>query len=63
MSELSSDEVDTLFSIGSDRTPDRTLDRIGLRIGSDRIGLVSSLLVQKNYFEKSCFNSDTGGSE
>ena len=35
------------------------LDWIGLRIrsdsGSNRIGLVFSLLVQKNYFEKSCF--------
>ena len=39
------------------------LDRIGSdRIGL-RIGLVSSLLVQKNYFDKSCFNNDTGGSE
>ena len=34
---------------------DRTADWIGLRIGSDRIGLVFSLLLQKNYFEKSCF--------
>ena len=43
------------------------LDRIGSDSGSDRIGLriglVSSLLVQKNYFDKSCFNNDTGGSE
>ena len=41
--------------------------RIGLRIGSDRvpdrIGLESSLLVQNHYFEKSCSNNDTGGSE
>ena len=28
--------------------------RIG-SLGSDRIGLVFSLLLQKNYFEKSCF--------
>ena len=41
--------------LGSDRIGS---DRIGLRIG-----LVSSLLVQKNYFDKSCFNNDTGGSE
>ena len=34
-----------------DRIPDRTPDRIGLRIGSDRIGPVSSLLVQNYYFE------------
>ena len=33
-----------------------TADRIGPRIGSDWIGLVFSLLVQKNYFEKSCFS-------
>ena len=43
------------------------LDRIGSDSGSDRIGLriglVSSLLVQKNYFDKSCFNNNTGGSE
>ena len=43
------------------------LDWIGSDSGSDRIGLriglVSSLLVQKNYFDKSCFNNDTGGSE
>ena len=42
-------------------------DRIGSDSGSDRIGfrigLVSSLLVQKNYFDKSCFNNDTGGSD
>ena len=41
--------------------------RIGLRIGSDRvpyrIGLESSLSVQNHYFEKSCSNNDTGGSE
>ena len=30
------------------------LDRIGSDCGSDWIGLVFSLLVQKNYFEKSC---------
>ena len=42
---------------GSDR-----LGRIGLWIRQtpDRIGLVFSLLVQKNYFEKSCFYA-TGG--
>ena len=39
-------------SLGSDRTADR--------IRSNRIGLVFSLLVQKNYFEKSCFYA-TGG--
>ena len=42
-------------------------DRIGSDSGSDRIGfwigLVSSLLVQKNHFDKSCFNNDTGGSD
>ena len=43
-------------SLGSDRT----VDQSGLRIGSDRIGLVFSLLVEKNYFEKSCFYA-TGG--
>lgn len=37
-------------------------DWIGLLIGSDRIGRVSSLLVQNSYFEKSSFNNDTGGS-
>ena len=37
--------------VGSDCGLDRTLDRIT----SDRIGLLFSLLVQKNYFEKSCF--------
>ena len=45
--------------LGSDRIgSDSGSDRIGLRIG-----LVSSLLVQKNYFGKSYFNNDTGGSE
>ena len=40
------------------------LDRIGLQIGSYRIGLVFSLLVQNNYFEKSCACFyDTGGSD
>ena len=34
---------------------DQTADWIGLRIGSDWIGLVFLLLVLKNYFEKSCF--------
>ena len=33
------------------------------KTGSDRIGLVSSLLVQNYYSEKSCFNNDRGGSE
>ena len=41
-------------------------DWIGLLIGSERIGRVSSLLVQisylDSYFEKSSFNNDTGGS-
>ena len=45
------------------------LSRIGLRIGSDsgsdqigsdRIGLIFSLLVQKNYFEKSCYFATCG---
>ena len=40
---------------GRQQNQDRTAGRIGLRIGSDRIGLVFSLIVQKNYFEKSCF--------
>ena len=45
--------------LGSDRIgSDSGSDRIGLRIG-----LVSSLLEQKNYFDKNCFNNDTGGSE
>ena len=35
---------------GSDYGSDRISDRIGLRIGSDRIGLVFSLLVQNYYF-------------
>ena len=38
-----------IWSLGSDRT----VNRIGLRIGSDRT--VFSRLVQKNYSEKSCF--------
>ena len=41
--------------------------RIGLLIGSDSgpdlIGIVLSLLVHNYYFEKICFNNDTGGSE
>ena len=44
-----------------------TKTRIRLRIGSyripDRIGLESSLLVQNHYFEKSCSNNHTGGSD
>ena len=40
--------------------------RIGFWMGLDRIGRVSSLLVQNSYldsyFEKSSFNNDTGGS-
>ena len=55
---LLNDILGPLTKPGSVSGSDSGSDRI-----PDRIGLVCSLLVQKYYFEKSCFNKDTGGPE